>query len=218
MILAIAIDPFGQQLVQFNQKVQFLSPPRASIPRGVRYSRGNEFLVQSNGTMDADMDFMMQSAILVGLTQSLDYVSKQLQFDCPSSNCTFPAFDSLAVCSSCNNLTSQLINLGIGSAEIRDIIAVELPNGASLSNDALDWNYTGGQVILNVNSSFGSGLSRTLLQASGTGKANETVTMQHIDTLIWAIQIIRINVQLSTNNISYTWPDIPLEAIECALF
>ena len=43
-IATIAMDPFAQQLIQFEQRVNFFDSNDTSISRGQRYSKGIEYL------------------------------------------------------------------------------------------------------------------------------------------------------------------------------
>src|SRR3569833_460543 len=55
----------------------------------------------------AEADFSIQSAAMAGLSSLLGTLSLELPFACPSRNCTWDGFDSLSVCSQCNDVSSQ---------------------------------------------------------------------------------------------------------------
>ena len=110
-VLAIALDPFAQQLVQFEQHLSNTTDTQTIIARAQRYSKGTEVEISTENPPPGVItmaDYSMQSAISYGLVQQYDTVVQQTSFKCPSGNCTWSPFESLAVCSVCNNLTDQL--------------------------------------------------------------------------------------------------------------
>lgn len=166
----------------------------------------------------------MQSAILYGLDQPMQNVIEQGSFNCPTGNCTWPAFESLAVCSRCADLTDSLqeivtdgrlyINLEAdnGAASItRDGgTAFRLANGLYIDNQN-GWAY--GEVNDGASDDiFGAVMMTTF----GTGNVSETVSMQDLDTLIWSASMIRVSAD--PTNTSAVWPNLPRAATECAIF
>jgi hypothetical protein len=229
-LLAIAIDPFTQQLVQLEQKLAYSADSQTIITRADRYSKGTENRIQviymeSNGTtagsypiVSADADFSMQSAFMYGLTQPLDSVIQQLSFQCPTGNCSWPVFESLAVCSVCNDVGSKLARLpGYGAMYslldktngglqlVANQTRFGLPNGLQMENPT-GFRYSG-------NGDNGDGV---LMVTFGTSNASLTNSLQQIDTLILAMSILRMRPD--PNNSSAAWPAAPLEASECGLY
>lgn len=152
----------------------------------------------------------MQSAILYGLDQPIENVVQQGTFKCPSRNCTWPSFHSLAVCNRCTNLTdglerlvsngyqySQLRKNYIGSiGSVNNGTAFRLSNGLYLDNlNGWSFHYAG-----------------VMLATLGTANASDTVSVQDLDTLIWSMSMIRADPYGSA------WPNMPVSAMECALF
>lgn len=156
-------------------------------------------------------DASLQSAALFGLVQPHDLIVQQLPITCPTGNCTFESFQSLAVCNRCKDVTDQLVmssdeqplgamlfRSGTGASEANGT-RMSLPNGLFIRNEDMDET----SVPLNMVS-------------WGTGNASATVSSQDIDTLIWSMTMIRAGVNPVTNN--FTWPDVPVQAQECALY
>lgn len=172
----------------------------------------------------ADADFSMQSAILFGLDQPLKNVVQQGAFNCPTGNCTWPEYESLAICNSCVDITDKLerhtTNIGLSALLATDNpaarvtfggnTAFRLPNGLFIENDN-GWVYTEDVNEGDNDDIYGAVMMTTL----GTGNASKTVSMQDLDTLIWAMSMIRVT-QDPTNS-SAAWPDLPHSAMECAL-
>lgn len=59
------------------------------------------------GSHSALLDYSMIAAIYFGLDNG-DAATQQLSYTCPSGNCTFPPFASLAVCSSCSDVSNMV--------------------------------------------------------------------------------------------------------------
>jgi hypothetical protein len=105
-IFALALDPFFQQVVSFPEQWT-LQEANSSIARAVRYEpqvnidyiNGVDFL-----QMDADMLAVADPFFISNGTQPIPFGNgSRVDFSltCPSSNCTWPSYDSLAVCSKC---------------------------------------------------------------------------------------------------------------------
>lgn len=147
----------------------------------------------------------MQAAVLYGLTNSLEDTVKQVQFECPSGNCTWDPFESLAVCSSCNDVSAHLtaeetsgwlflatIRGNDPPSNVRSGTKYKLPNGLFIDDGPDDTAW---------------------MTSFGTGNRNETVSLRDIDTLIWAMSFLRPH-----NNNGRAWADVDMEAIECSLY
>ncbi|XXH01984.1 hypothetical protein Hte_008348 [Hypoxylon texense] len=218
VLLALALDPFAQQLIQLRQELRFVVDLNNNILyRAERYSRGNEFRVQLDHKAIANADFAMQSAILYGLSQPISTVVQQSQYTCPSSNCSWEAFDSLAVCSACNNQASQVERLQDGGGlsfslqqdnsaarALANMTAFRLPNGLIIDNTN-DWNYTSA-----------SGFGSVYMTTFGTPNPSDTNSFRDVDSLIWSTSIFKAHP--NTSNASAVWPDFPLEATECGIY
>ncbi|GME48285.1 hypothetical protein BKCO1_1130001 [Neofusicoccum parvum] len=163
----------------------------------------------------ADADFSMQSAVLYGLSQSLENTIQQLPYNCPSGNCTWPAYESLSVCSRCNDLASsveQLSDMGAqyvtlmtdnNAVSISNGTAFRLPNGLFIDNqDGWQWGASSNGAMM--------------MTTYGTGNASKTVSMQDLDTLIWSLGILKASP--NPTNDTAEWPYLPISATECALY
>ncbi|OJD28768.1 uncharacterized protein BKCO1_1130001 [Diplodia corticola] len=159
----------------------------------------------------------MQSAVLYGLSQPLNTTIQQLRFNCPSGNCTWPAYDSLAVCSKCNSLTPSLTRFSDyggqyvplmednNAAALSNGTSYRLPNGLFLDNiDGWQWG---------AEPQYGAMFMTTY----GTSNASLTNSLQDLsDTLIWAAGVLKTGPDAA--NATAAWPDLPVEAAECALY
>lgn len=236
VILGLAFEPFSQQLVQYGQSNDCQDSTLAQVPRAQRYSRGLEYGLQTGSLDEAHewttADFSMQSAILYGLNEPLNRVSQQLPVHCPTQNCTWPkSYESLAICSSCKDLSGQLKRSEVNS-QLASLLEVDngaataspgakfaLSNGLYLDGqdgwlyDPVQRNWTG-----NTKAANDALVEAVVLMTSfGTGQPGLTNTMHDADTLIWSESVIRIKPDISDPRL-LSWPDLPLEATECSLY
>jgi len=59
-VIALAFDPFVQQLVQYQTNVKYSPDSSTTIARAQRYGKGNEVTVQ-----DAPVDFLSTLSLLL---------------------------------------------------------------------------------------------------------------------------------------------------------
>lgn len=117
MLLAIVMDPFAQQIVAYPTRkvdVGVASVGRAQSYDTIQGQEGlyNGMLSLNRGLMTGP-EFAMKSAVYNGIftpegARSLDPI-------CPSGNCTFPLFDSLAVCGECKDVSKDVVNNDVGN-------------------------------------------------------------------------------------------------------
>lgn len=125
-ILALAVGPFAQQILQFRG---CLIPFEGSFATVARTNNYTVFALQM-AAGDPSIDGKMTAALYQGVLNPPSNASAPMSTYCPSGNCTFPhsnnaAYTSLAICSSIEDI-SQLIS-GHGN----------------LGNDSIEtWNYT----------------------------------------------------------------------------
>lgn len=264
-LLAIGLDPFAQQLIQYRSDL--VSEPSASAlvakttryemaassPHRVEYKIKDEFstnyTVETTEVETTELPLSMQSAILTGLSRSPWEVEKEVLVQCPTSNCTWPPFRTLGVCHRCNNVTTSLTRIGNLSdalVSISDAIIANSDtvigrsllyiNNGSESPRSTAYSLPNGHFIANVNGCPLYSDDRSLctkevqdetnaaysnqkytITSFGTGNPNKTNTMKDIDTLIWSMSVIYPDVKVVSAS-SSMWPDVRLEATECALY
>lgn len=153
----------------------------------------------------------MQAAISYGLTHSAEEIMQQSQFTCPSGNCTWGPFESLAVCSVCNNL-SEDISTTQNTTTKEDIAlmpSIEASNAVPIG-DVVTFHLRNGHLIDNIDT---LDTSSPFMTSYGTGNKNETVSLQEVDDLLWGMSFLRV-----TNQEKRPWPKVDLEATECGLY
>lgn len=113
-IFALALDPFFQQVVSFP-KQWTLQPTDSTISRAVHYEPPLD-IDAVNGLDRLNSDAMLESTLkpfFIGNgTQPIPFGNgSRVEFplSCPSSNCTWPSYDTLGMCSECIE-TPQLLD------------------------------------------------------------------------------------------------------------
>lgn len=165
----------------------------------------------------------MHSAILYGLSHAEEDVVQQLNFTCPTGNCTWSTpFESLSVCSKCADLSDVLETHNDTGAIwvhlMRDNDAAEaslgsrayrLPNKLIIDN-ANEWTFPdpGAEIRNPV----------TMMTTFGTGDPSQSDSFQDMETLIWATSILKVQKRFNSSDESLYWPDLPIQATECALY
>lgn len=148
----------------------------------------------------------MQSAIYNGLTRQNSWVTQEPKYNCPSGNCTWDIFQSLAVCSACIDRTDRLLRSSfLGSQTMQQ----ELIRSSNRTN----YNLTEYWIpnVLRLNNEDGV-QSTTLMSAVGTNYRNESLYFGSKDTLIWSMTFINVT------NTEALWPSSPVTAVECGLW
>lgn len=159
----------------------------------------------------ADADYCMQAAIFNGLTHSADEIMRPIQFTCPSGNCTWDLFESLAVCSICNSVSEDIsvIRSEADPKTVPLLLTLESSNSAAVG-ETVTFYLPNGHLIDSYELYDASSL---LMTTYGTGNKNETVKLQNAHNLLWGMSFLRV-----TNQEVMPWPDVDLEATECGLY
>lgn len=103
IVVALAVDPVSQLLIRYHNCSIKLPAARsqASIPRRNTFSEMGLHI----GAGLSTLTFEFQTAINAGL---FNPVSVDISFACPTGNCTFDLYHTMAYCSKCTDLSSSL--------------------------------------------------------------------------------------------------------------
>ena len=112
-ILALAIGPFAQQILQFSSCLIPLEGSSATVARTNNYTVGALQLAVG----DPYVDGKMTAALYQGLLNPPSNASALMSTYCPSGNCTFPhlnntAYTSLAMCPSIEDISHLISGYG----------------------------------------------------------------------------------------------------------
>lgn len=100
-ILALAVDPFAQQLVHFTT-CAIAQPGNSSISRSNWYNQPGRHENSDTG----ELGLSTQISMLVGV---LNDGSVDTSFICPSGNCTFQnEYSTIGHCSACTDITHDI--------------------------------------------------------------------------------------------------------------
>lgn len=196
VILSITMDPFVQLTVGKKEVLKFEDNSNVQIPYATRYSKQ----LKSNGTLGAEApmaDLGMQSAVLDGFFQSDPWISQQTPRSCPSGDCIWDTFTSLAICSGCNDLRNRVQKYEGTYIEKGRSFPYErhfLPNNVSPITDL------------------------TLMTARGTSNTTDTLSFTSLDTLIWSMTMMKFPWKDGYLKGEIDDDDTPSAAIECALW
>ncbi|KAI1734368.1 hypothetical protein F4680DRAFT_344083 [Xylaria scruposa] len=130
MILSLAITPFVQQsasirLVPYQQILTSTSARRVYDNDAPGYSSLSNTLIAR---------FYQGIYFLGTLKDGLSSKSLQPSLECPTGNCTYEPFQSLAICSECTDISSY-VTLNLAANRTHQDTLWKLPNGFSLSVD-----------------------------------------------------------------------------------
>lgn len=121
-VFTVAINPFIQQLI----RTEFRDVQRgaASVPVSTKYGFGGGFF---------EPNLTIMAAAYSGFV-SLPNSTFNVTANCPSGNCTWTSFETIGVCSSCQNITSLLKHRS-SDQEYWNLSASEQPEYFELPNN-----------------------------------------------------------------------------------
>ena len=129
-VLAIAMDPFAQQIIRYYSCSIPATDAPASIPRTNLYDETGWHLFAGASTVPLGMVGAINSGVFsTGAT---------VPFNCPTGNCTFSGnYHSVGFCSTCSDATSNITVTNMtshiqGDTEPVLITNYSLPSGSSL--------------------------------------------------------------------------------------
>jgi hypothetical protein len=114
MLCSLALDPFFQQVVDFPERWTLRTDLISQIPKIVRYEPDYtaEFRQHEEfGVANKDLVPIMREFFYDNGTQPVLFgngTRPDIPLSCPTSNCTWPAYDTLAVCSRCEEVSEVL--------------------------------------------------------------------------------------------------------------
>lgn len=140
MITAMAIDPFTQQVIQYNYCFTAAPDVAAFVPRTNNYTAGQSV---TNGGAGLSSGAMNAAFFGQGLYDPPMNASSNIRTSCPTGNCTFPATEngisymSLGMCSSCDDISHTITNVsgqvvGPEGKLVTETVTYFLPSNLSL--------------------------------------------------------------------------------------
>ncbi|KAF2136589.1 uncharacterized protein K452DRAFT_362416 [Aplosporella prunicola CBS 121167] len=137
-VVAIALEPFGQQVVSLQERYVPRQGHIATIPVTHSYNTEKSGKYNTPGFNREEIE----SSLISGLLGS----TSLLPFSCPSGNCTWPSFTSLGLCNSCKNVTKQTtlscsmeFSLNQSSRDSARICTSSIDTDGMINNDCSSW-------------------------------------------------------------------------------
>ncbi|KAI0593783.1 hypothetical protein F4775DRAFT_576504 [Biscogniauxia sp. FL1348] len=158
-LVALAFEPFTQQILEFPSRI-VAHPDQASFGIANAYDSGVE-LAKTKTVFDLPIDAQIQGAIMSGLYN----VDAPVKVACPTGNCAWPPFTTMALSSSCHNATlGTSTNCTLNGASMHCTYIT--PGGYNLSASASFGNM--GSTYVRLNSSARSEWDRYADWANST--------------------------------------------------
>ncbi|KAI0186480.1 hypothetical protein EV127DRAFT_514366 [Xylaria flabelliformis] len=108
-VLAVAVDPFTQQVVVYTDCAHISTNEYSLVARTNDYRACGP--VVSDGAGIISIDSPMAVAINMGMVNPPQHIPSLIATDCKSGNCTFGTLASVGLCRSCEDITSQFRNI-----------------------------------------------------------------------------------------------------------
>jgi hypothetical protein len=194
-ILALASDPFAQQILSFPLRIvpNLSDPASAFISASQIYDTG--ITPFQRNVQDLNVDMAMQGAVQNGLYN----LSSPMTFGCTTANCTWPTFYTLGMCSSCNNVTDR-VNVSCEGSKHSNLSIVGKCN----------FTFPSGLTVYGQYSSSTIGKSGPLLNATAESRGHHFINeLGNLTDLLVVVGITRFREEWQRN----TGP----EAFECRL-
>ena len=152
-LLVLIVDPFVQQIIHYYDCGVLVDGLPGTIPRT------NVFRQTSNESQFLAIDPTLQAAIVDGVVSP----GRVIQADCPTGNCSFGDYSTVAFCSSCRDVTEELsihmafVNSNYSGAE--NLSSVMFENGTNRTTMAVIPGGFLSNTNMSISTSLPSGLS-----------------------------------------------------------
>ncbi|UQC83650.1 uncharacterized protein CLUP02_09146 [Colletotrichum lupini] len=241
-VVLVGFEPFLQAVIAFSGEDVTVNPSemKNSIGRTQRLDAG-EFSVYGFGrtsvkmpkpwgffsqvAMKSKCDFGAMAAVWEGFSDLSSSETIKPAFDCPTGNCTWDPFPSVAVCSACNDI-SHAMNKSKGKTYLRDEI-ITLPDRRNFPDSFLH-NYTRFEIPeLNLSISnfdgfraVGVNIDEEVRSAEVTARSTynpgRTLTFGHLQSMIFSFSVMSASTDYRQRK--QRWEDEDVTANECALY
>ncbi|KAI0518381.1 hypothetical protein F5B22DRAFT_653895 [Xylaria bambusicola] len=227
-ILLLAFEPSFQAIITFDCRIdssdaelEALLGRSEFLDTGTYYAYegiSGAIAISPNTTVTivpyvSQPDLGLVSGINSGFYNLSSAKRQTASFACPTANCTWTAFTTLAVCSACNDVTSSIKR---HREEANDIGTLKHHDMQIYTNWTI--NALPRLNLTNMSTAEDDTGQLTPAYMSATRLVNHqhTITFQNLSTMMTAVQIIKASDEYIHGNIP--WDDSPVTAIECALY
>ncbi len=230
-ILLLGFEPFLQSVIYYDGRMEPLgtSPTPPLLGRSMRLDAGvyrvndgqglSQYMLPTNRTIPimpftSQPDLGMLAALFDGFYNRSTVAGFSTAFSCPSGNCTWAPFTSIAACESCNDVTGSLdrrVMTGNNLGTIVDSMAI-------LGGDYLIYSLP----YLNLSNSVTERRYAAYMAATPRMQPTGTVSFKHLKTMIMAIGVIKADASYAGGGNEDTdatpWNKTAVTATECALY
>ena len=202
-VLSLAIGPFTQEVISYRMRqIQTGSPPAR---------RTQEYTAIKSGMGPFDeLDYSMKGAVYNGIFA--DEPVADLQPICPTGNCTWPSFLTLAFCSACNDVTSSTnVTCEANSTTTAQACHYTLPSGMTLENstDEYDSNSLVADIQANTSAASFAGIHNPLFAFGFLNNTGHNIAVADC-ALFLCVQTFETSVSggiPESSPVASWWPD-----------
>ena len=234
VLLAVVTDPFFQESVSYNGRLDLLvdTNSTSSIGRSANLNKGQIFFQQATyATVDSNRtypsinfygfstiaDLALASSIYLGFDDTA--VQRPAASTCTTGNCTWPLYNSLAICSHCQDVSDYIVvstGEAYASAISDQVLETTAPLGQYWTNYSLPYSHIRhADDPMNVNKNKQPEPDSLFLTVNVTTNYQHTIAFRDNDTLMTAFLIMRAGKGYL--NEGRGWNESKPEATECAL-
>ncbi|KAI1350086.1 hypothetical protein F5Y01DRAFT_305656 [Xylaria sp. FL0043] len=138
ILLALAFEPFSQQLLHFDERVITYAHDQAWVPFSTVYDYDSQGVDGVSAVIVGSRDNPMKAAVVNGVYD----VVKDPPFTCPGSTCSYPTFTSMGVCSQCEDITSTIKKMEV-NVTFGQLWRYRTPNNLTVEASAVQDAHSG---------------------------------------------------------------------------
>lgn len=224
-LFLLGFDPFFQAIIRYDGRMDVDPTEMPSVATSNNLALGSynemtsalvQVLLPDNsslamGSFTSDPGPGLTAHLLLGLQPIQGNQGEPSMYNCRTTNCTWEPFTSLAVCSTCNDVTNSLVRKTEYS---KDGSVSTLQHDGMMMLDAGD--YTSHSLpYVSLTNKDKNGVFRAFKVADDETNPGNTVSFQHLDTMLLAYGIIQ-SEDYEANRTD--WKDAQVTATECALW
>ncbi|KAI0435269.1 hypothetical protein F5Y09DRAFT_293549 [Xylaria sp. FL1042] len=138
ILLALAFEPFSQQLLHFDERVITYPYQRSSVPLSTVYDYDAQGVDGVSSVIVGPRDNPMRAAVVNGIYD----VVKDPPFTCPGATCSYPTFTTMGVCSECEDITSTIVKTQV-NVSFGQLWSYRTPNNLTIEASAVQDAHSG---------------------------------------------------------------------------
>ncbi|KEQ75414.1 hypothetical protein M436DRAFT_40936 [Aureobasidium namibiae CBS 147.97] len=219
--LGFIVEPFLQAVISDYGRLVDIDPsntggPSATISSSRRFDGGTQCISTYKTRypkIDTTPDFAISASLYDGLNAAGSHGYQNVSFTCIFGNCTWPEYVSIAVRSTCFDISNHLKRT---DPENTGQTKTTTPGKPSRATMWTDWTLEHLDLTLtNTNEQWRNANTFAVLQAAVVADANLTINFKDSQTLLAAFTIIRADDGHTPGSVD--WDAAAASATECGL-